>query len=135
LEDLAKSEVLKSKDPDFILRNFRTMFVDARNAQFFASDQMKAALGKSKEFTTMRIYLVDDRRLADVVLEVGYTFAWDYPFSLRHQNTSIVLLTGKGYGPFSGPAGAASVAKELTKLLKPYRAAPPTPKTGGEKPQ
>jgi hypothetical protein len=55
------------------------------------------------------------------VLTVGYTFAWDYPFSLQHQNTSMVLLSGKGSGPFSGPAGAKSVANELVKLLKPHR--------------
>jgi len=52
---------------------------------------------------------------------VNYTFAWDYPFALRHQNTSVVLLSGKGVGPFSGPAGAISVAGELAKVLRPYR--------------
>jgi hypothetical protein len=67
---------------------------------------------------------VDDPAVADVVLDVGYTFAWDYPFSLKHQNTSVVLLSGKGSGPFSGPRGATSVAGELVKLLKPYRVAP-----------
>lgn len=134
-EDLAKSEILKSKDPDFILRNFRTMYVDARKAQFFGSEQMKAALGSNKDFTQMHISLVGDPSLADVVLEIGYTFAWDYPFSLKHQNTSIVLLAGKGSGPFSGPAGATSVAKELAKLLKPYRSDVPKPRTGGEKPR
>lgn len=69
----------------------------------------------------MQIAVVDDRSLADTVLEVGYTFAWDYPFSLKHQNTSVVLVSGKGSGPFSGPRGATSVAGELVKLLKPYR--------------
>ena len=52
---------------------------------------------------------------------MNYTFAWDYPFALRHQNTSVVLLSGKGVGPFSGPAGAISVAGELAKVLRPYR--------------
>jgi hypothetical protein len=79
--------------------------------------------------------------LADVVLNVSYTFAWDYPagsstfemlsgakpllvaFTLKHQNTSVVLLSGKGTGPFSGPAGAPSVAGELVKTLKPFRIA------------
>lgn len=119
--DLAKSELVKSKDPDFILRNFRTMCVDTAKAQFFGNDQMKAALGNNKDFASLHISLVDDPSLADVVLEVGYTFAWDYPFSLRHQNTTLILVSGKGSGPFSGPAGATSVAKQLAKLLKPYR--------------
>ena len=113
-----------SKDSNFILRNFRTMFIDAKEAQFFASDQIKAQLSRNKEFANLRIQIVDDRKLADVTLDVGYTFAFDFPFQLKHQNSTMVLLAGKGIGVFSGPAGAASVASELIKLLKPYRIAP-----------
>ena len=117
-----KSELLAaSKDPDFILRNFRTMLVDASRAAYFGTAQMKAALGDNKNFQAMKISLVDDPAVADVVLTVNYTFAWDYPFALKHQNTSVVLLSGKGVGPFSGPAGAISVAGELAKALRPYR--------------
>lgn len=117
-----QSELLKnSKDPDFILRNFKTMYVDAHAATYFGSDQMKAALGKNKEFQKLNIHIVDDPHVADVVLKVGYTFAWDYPFELRHQNTTIVLLAGKGEGPFSGPLGAADVARKFVNAAKPWR--------------
>lgn len=117
-----QSELLKnSKDPDFILRNFRTMYVDAHDANYFGSDQMKAALGKNKEFQKLRIHIVDDPKVADVVLKISYTFAWDYPFELRHQNTTLVLLAGKGEGPFSGPLGAADVARKFVKAAKPWR--------------
>ena len=120
-----KSELLAtSKEPDFILRNFRTMLVNASRASFFGNDQMKAALTQDKGFAALKISIVDDPAVADVVLDVGYTFAWDYPFSLKHQNTSVVLVSGKGSGPFSGPRGATSVAGEVVKLLKPYRVAP-----------
>jgi hypothetical protein len=118
-----QSDLLKnSKDPDFILKNFRTMWVDAREAQYFGSDQMKAALGRNKEFRELNIRIVDDPRVADVLLNVGYTFAWDYPFQLKHQNTTTVLLAGKGQGPFSGPLGAADVAHEFVKAVKRSRA-------------
>ena len=124
-----KSELLATaKSPDVILRSFRTMLVDASGAGFFGTIQMKAALRNNKGFAGLNIVLVDDPVVADVVLIVGYTFAWDYPFSLRHQNTSVDLLTGKGSGPFSGPKGASSVASELVKLLKPYRVPAPTPR-------
>lgn len=76
----------------------------------------------------MNVVLVDDRNVADVILQVGYTFAWDFPFTLKYQNSSVVLLSGKGTGPFSGPAGAKSVAAELAKALKPYRLPEPDPK-------
>lgn len=117
-----QSDLLKnSKDPDFILKNFRTMWVDAREAQYFGSDQMKAALDRNKEFRELNIHMVDDPHLADVLLNVSYTFAWDYPFQLKHQNTTIVLLAGKGLGPFSGPAGAADVAREFVEAVKRSR--------------
>jgi hypothetical protein len=66
--------------------------------------------------------IVDDPVVADAALEVSHTFAWDFPFSLRHQNTSVVLAWGTGYGPFSGSLGAASVAAELATQLKGCRA-------------
>jgi hypothetical protein len=117
-----------SKDGDWILRNFKTMWVDASNAEFFDSSQMKAALGENKDFRMLDVVMVDDRSVADVVLEVSYTFAWDYPFVLKHQNSTVVLVSGKGTGPFSGPAGAKSVASHLAKALKTYRLPPPAPK-------
>lgn len=119
-----QSELLQnSKDRDFILRNFKTMYVETRHIDFFGPDQMKAALHRNQDFEKLDIHIVDDRRVADVVLVVSYTFAWDYPFELRHQNTTMVLLAGKGEGPFSGPLGAADVARELVELAKPWRTA------------
>ena len=64
-----KSELLAtSKEPDFILRNFRTMVVDASRASFFGSDQMKAALTQDKGFAALKISIVDDPAVADVDL-------------------------------------------------------------------
>ncbi len=117
-----QSELLRnSKDRDFILHNFHTMYVDARDAQYFGSDQLKSALQRNKGFEALNIRIVDDPHVADTVLKVGYTFAWDYPFELRHQNTTIVLLAGKGQGPFSGPLGAADVARQFVNVAKAWR--------------
>lgn len=122
-----QSELLKnSKDQDFILRNFKTMYVATKGIDFFDAAQMKAALKANPEFQKLNIRIVDDRNVADTVLIVSYTFAWDYPFELRHQNTTTVLLAGKGEGPFSGPLGAADVARVFVDLAKPWR-------TGGQK--
>lgn len=110
-----------AKDPATILQSFKTMYVDAEGAQHFNGRLLQAELGRQKNFGSLNIRMVDDARLADVVLEVRYVFAWEFPFVLRHQNTSVVLLSGKGRGPFSGPTGAASVAKEFVKLAQPHR--------------
>jgi hypothetical protein len=120
-----KSDLLRnSKDKDFILRNFKTMYVATRDVDFFGRDDMKAALQTNSDFEKLNITMVDDPRVADVVFEVSYTFAWDYPFQLRHQNTTFVLLAGVGEGPLSGLAGATDVARVFVDLAKPYRLAP-----------
>ncbi|HEY6307466.1 MAG TPA: hypothetical protein VI488_13520, partial [Candidatus Angelobacter sp.] len=124
-----QSEQLKnSKDRDFIRRNFKTLYVETKDIGFFGADQMKAALHRNPDFEKLNIHIVDDRRVADAVLVVTYTFAWDYPFELRHQNTTLVLLAGKGEGPFSGPLGAADVAREFVELAKPWRTPQPQKK-------
>jgi hypothetical protein len=64
--------------------------------------------------------IVDDPALADVELEVGFTLAWDYPFHLKHQNSTMVLRAGKGYGTFPGPLGV-SVGWEFVQILKRSR--------------
>lgn len=115
------SGLATSKDREELLRTFKTMVIDASQAKFFGPDQVTAGLGRNKDFARMNITVVTERSVADVVLEVGYTFAWDFPFVLKHQTSAVVLVSGKGTGPFSGPAGAKDVANELVKLLKPYR--------------
>ena len=120
-----KSDLLKnSKDKGFILSNFKTMYVATKDIDFFGRDDMMAALHRNDGFEKLNITIVDDPRVADVVFEVSYTFAWDYPFELRHQNSTFVLLAGTGEGPFSGLAGAADVARMFVDLAKPYRTAP-----------
>jgi hypothetical protein len=116
-----KSQRVAASNPDSILRNFKTMAVNASQATFLNDTQVEAALGEDKDFQKLGIVLVNDVRFADVILDVGYTFAWDYPFTLRHQNSSVVLVSGKGEGPFSAPLGAKSVAAQLAKALKGYR--------------
>lgn len=124
-----KSDALAAL-PDRIaqLRAFKTMYVDATRAQYFGADQMKAALARNKGFAALNITIVDDASVADTVLRVGYTFAWDYPFELRHQNSSMVLVAGKGHGPFSGPAGAASVAEQFVTAIRSHRVGAEAPR-------
>ena len=123
-----RSEALKaSKDPEFVLRNFKTMSIVTRHVKSFSVNDLTAALERTAGFKDLGITIVDDPHLADVVLDVSYTFAWDYPFQLRHQNTTMVLLAGTGYGPFSGQLGATSVAWEFVRLAKRGRKAPANP--------
>jgi S1-C subfamily serine protease len=116
-----KQDLGTSRDRDYILRHFSTMYVDCKNATFLPASQLKAALARSKDFNAFHITFVDDPKVADTVLVVGYVFAWDYPFELKHPGSSLVLFAGKGYGPMSGQIGAISVANQFLKLAAPYR--------------
>lgn len=118
----AKSDALRSaKDRETILRECKTLYINTDRTQHFGSEQLKVAFANNKDFPALGLRIVENPKLADVILKVGYTFAWDFPFELLHQNTSLMLIAGKGTGPFSGPAGATSVAREFVKLMKPFR--------------
>jgi hypothetical protein len=133
-----QSELLKnSKDADFIRRHFRTMYVETRGIDLFGPELISAELKKNEDFNKMHIEIVQDRKVADTVLSVSYNFAWDYPFVLRHQNTTTVLLGGKGEGPFSGPLGAWDVARQFVNAARKWRLEPepnasPEPKPSAE---
>ena len=112
--------VAASTDASEILRKFKTLCVRTHTMNFDAA-QVKTALVRTKGFSELGMVLVDDPNIADITLEISFTLPWDYPFEIRHRQTTVTLLTGKGNGPFSAPAGAASVAREAVKLLTPYR--------------
>ena len=103
------------------------MYVDAHAAKYFGSDDMKAILAGNQDFNGLNITIVDDPKIADTILIVSNTFVWDFPFELKHQASSIVLLAGKGVGPLSGHLGAINVASVFVKAAKPYRTSPPKP--------
>jgi S1-C subfamily serine protease len=116
-----------SRDREFFLHHFKTMYVDAHAAKYFGSDDMKAILAGNQDFNGLNITIVDDPKIADTILIVSNTFVWDFPFELKHQASSIVLLAGKGVGPLSGHLGAINVASVFVKAAKPYRTSPPKP--------
>jgi len=116
-----------SKDRDYLLRHFKTMYVDAHAAKYFGSDDLKAVLATTQDFNDLNISMVDDPKLADTILIVSNTYLWDFPFELKHQGSSIVLLAGKGVGPLSGHLGAINVASLFVKAAKPSRTSPPKP--------
>lgn len=120
----AAGQAGEATSAETIVRTFRILAVDAAGARYFKTPALKAALASDPGFADLGLVMVDDPAGADAILEVSYKFAWDYPFSLRDRATGVVLVHGTGSGPFSGPAGAVSVAHELVELLRPYRQLP-----------
>ncbi len=92
-----KSDLLSaSKDRDFIVRNFKTMYIDASRAQYFGSDQLKAALSRNKDFAKLNIRIVDDRKVADTVLDVKYTLRLSVRTEAPEHNHRVVSGQGRG---------------------------------------
>ena len=102
------------------IRNLKTMTIVV-HAVGLSREEVQRALMQNGDFRALGISVVDERTIADAVLDVNYTFAWDYPFTLTSQG--VLLASGKGYGPFSVALGATDVAKKLTALLKSGRQA------------
>lgn len=102
------------------IRDLKTMTIVVHVAGLSRAE-VQRALMQNEDFRSLGISLVEDRAIADAVLEVNYTFAWDYPFALTSQG--VLLASGKGYGPFSVALGATDVARKLTALLKSGRQA------------
>lgn len=112
----------QSKDRSFILRNFKTLYVDADDAKAFGSDDVKKALLNNSMFASLNLEIVDDRSAADAVLEVRRSLGAEYPFEVKSRN-NVLLLRGSGVS-FFGAAGARDVAQYFVQLTKPFRPVP-----------
>ena len=131
-----KSELLaSSKDPDFILRNFKTMLVDATRATYFGSQQMKAAIGANRDFMALKVSIVDDPGVADVVLTVSYTFCVGLSVHAEASEHEPGAPVGEGdwcllrtKGRFERRKRARQSAETLSRRAV---AAPAEPLTGG----
>ncbi len=123
------SEVLSSRDPQVLMRNFRTIDVQSRSTWIEAS-AVQAALEKQPEFLAWGLVVVNDPKVADVMLTVDRVlFTWDFTYELTHRNTSIVLHTGK-VTSIDGLHASSTIARRLMDKVKTARAkpAPPQPK-------
>jgi hypothetical protein len=125
------SVVIRETDPAKLLHQSRTLYINSYS-NLFKSVQLRNELQKKREFTDWSLSFVDEREVADLILEIEHVpLTWEFPFTIRHQRTGIVITTGKVYAWGGGDGGvlmASRIVDRLTKLraaIKVDAAAPP----------
>jgi S1-C subfamily serine protease len=115
------SVVIRETDPAKLLFNSRTLYITS-DSNVFKSVQLLNELRKRHEFTDWNLSFVDERDVADLILEVEHVpLTWEFPFSIRHQRTGVVIATGKIYA-WGGGDGAQLMAARVVERLTNLRA-------------
>lgn len=115
------SVVIRETDPAKLLVGSKTLYITSYS-NVFKSVQLLNELRKKKEFTDWNLSLVDEREVADLILEIEHVpLTWEFPFSIRHQRTGVVITAGKIYA-WGGGDGAQLMASRVTERLTKLRA-------------
>ena len=113
------SKVLPETNPAKLLAASKTVYVTSYS-NVFKSTQLVNELRKKNELTTWNLTLVDDRDVADLIIDVEHVaLTWEFPFTIRHVRTGVIITTGKVYawgGHDGGTLMADRIISNLTKL-------------------
>ena len=125
------SAVVQETDPAKLLLNSKTIYITSYS-NVFKSVQLLNEMRKRQEFADWNLSFVDEREVADLILVVEHVpLTWEFPFSIRHQRTGIVVAAGKVYA-WGGGDGAELMAARVVERLTKLRAAVKV--DGGAKP-
>lgn len=115
------SAVVPETDPAKILAGSRTLFITS-DSNLFKPVQLLNELRKRREFADWNLSFVDESGVADLVLNIEHIpLTWEFPFSIRHQRTGIVITAGKIYA-WGGGDGALLMASRVVDRLTKLRA-------------
>jgi hypothetical protein len=115
------SVVVRETDPAKLLTESRTLYIASRS-NVFKSVQLLNELRKKHEFTDWNLSFVDEREVADLILEVEHIpLTWEFPFTVKHQRTGVVIAVGKVYA-WGGGDGAQLMASRIVERLTRLRA-------------
>ncbi len=127
-----KSDALSSRDPQVIMKKFRTIYVQS-NSVWVKDEVVKDALRNRPEFNELGMVIVDDAKVADAILTTDRVlFTWDFTYRLVHQNTSIILASGR-FTRIDGITAANTFAEDILKKVKAARMPPGEEKRSDQK--
>ncbi|MBV9240730.1 MAG: trypsin-like peptidase domain-containing protein [Acidobacteria bacterium] len=114
------SVVVKPKTPSEVLASSKTVYVESATVGF-KPEQLVNALNKQKEFPDFGLTFVNERDLADLILEIDHVvFTWKYTFKLYSQRLGVVVATGDRI-IWDGNLGADAMADRVIEKLKATR--------------
>ena len=106
-----------NSDPKDLLRNAKLFFISSRS-ELISEKMMQRALMKKPEFEKWKLAIVNEYKLADVLLNVEHQlFTFDYRYTLSDRKTSIVLATGK-VTVWDGNIASGKFARMIIEKLK-----------------
>lgn len=106
------SAEIASLDYKKILQDAKTVYI-ASNTEFISADTMSHALAAQKSWPNMSLTVVEDQRVADLMLKVDRViFTHVHTYSLIDRKTSIVLVSGR-VRAFDGILASDGIAKEV----------------------
>ncbi|HLG14291.1 MAG TPA: caspase family protein [Blastocatellia bacterium] len=116
-------------EPADMLRAAQTIFINSKS-KWFKAAFVENDLRKRPEFKTLGLKLVNDRKNADIHVEIDRPlFTYTYTFKLIHPGSSLVLASGgvseKGKS-LQGSNAAVKVVDEIIKCLQDARTPPST---------
>jgi hypothetical protein len=116
------SAVVRETDPAKLLMSSRTLYITS-HSNVFKSVQLVNELRKRGELTDWNLSLVDEREVADLIMEIEHVpLTWEFPFSIKHQRTGVVISAGKIYA-WGGSDGAQLMAARVIERFTKLRAA------------
>ena len=116
----ASSAAIANANPDQLLKNAKTIALRSKTL-FLTIDTLQRTLITNKQWKELGLVIVQDQRLADLVVEVDRPlFTYVHTFVLTDAKTSIVIVAGKQTA-FDGTSASGGLAKDLVKILAAAR--------------
>ena len=110
------SAAIANANPKQILRNAKTVFIRSKTA-FLTVDTLDRALALQKEWPKLGITIVQDERVADVLINIDRPlFTYVHTFVLVDKRTSVILNSGK-VTAFDGTIASDGIAKQIIKTF------------------
>jgi hypothetical protein len=120
------SAVVAASNPQEILRSAKTIHIATRS-MYFTPETLEKELAKQKDFDGLRLMLVKDARVADLLISIDRPlFTYTFTYSVTDSKTSIVLDSGK-VTAIDGGAAAGKIAKQLVEKWTKVRRVEPEP--------
>ena len=117
------STAIADAKPQQILKDAKTIYIHSKTS-FLTVDTLDHALAAQKEWPKLGLTIVQDQRVADLLIEVDRPlFTYVHTFVIIDKKTSIVLDSGK-VTALDGTIASGGIAKDIVKFFSSARLTP-----------
>lgn len=114
------SAAIGDSNPKRMLTDAKTVYIRSKTA-FLTVDTLDRALALQKDWSKLRLTIVQDQRVADLLIELDRPlFTYVHTFVIVDKRTSVVLGAGK-VTAFDGTIASGPLAKDIVKIFAAAR--------------